>query len=350
MIPKPSLLRKQTAAPHGLIIRRPWDSPQCGCVVKKSCRAWSYVILEMQCIAGLFIIVCTLMAGLSTACAQDIEPRAYSNAPVGVNFLIAGFAYTQGGLAFDHALPVKNPQLETYNAVLAYARVLDLWGKSGKVDAIVPYTWLEGSADLDGQTVEREIDGLADAKFRLSINLYGAPALTLKEFTKYKQDLIIGTSLQVSVPLGHYDSSRLVNIGTNRWSFKPEVGVSKAVGSWTLEVAAAATLYTDNKDFFGGNTRSQDPLYSLQGHAIYSFPFGIWASLDATYFTGGRTTLNGERNADLQRNWRMGGTLAFPVNAHNSIKFYASSGVSSRTGNDYDLIGIAWQYRWGGGF
>lgn len=286
------------------------------------------VILEMQCIAGLFIIVCTLMAGLSTACAQDIEPRAYSNAPVGVNFLIAGFAYTDGGLAFDHALPVKDPQLETYNAVLAYARVLDLWGKSGKVDAIVPYTWLEGSAELDGQTVEREVDGLADAKFRLSINLYGAPALTFKEFTKYKQDLIIGASLQVSVPSGHYDSSRLVNIGTNRWSFKPEVGVSKAVGPWTLEVAAAATLYTDNKDFFGGNTRSQDPLYSLQGHAIYGFPFGIWASLDATYFTGGRTTLNGERNNDLQQNWRVGGTLAFPVSALNSIKFYASSGVS----------------------
>ena len=303
----------------------------------------------MQCIAGLFFIVCTLMAGLSTAYAQDIEPRAYSNAPVGMNFLIAGFAYTRGGLAFDHALPLKDPQLETYNAVLAYARVLDLWGKSGKVDAIVPYTWLEGSADLDGQTVEREVDGLADAKFRLSINLYGAPALTLKEFTKYKQDLIIGASLQVSVPSGQYDSSKLVNIGTNRWSFKPEVGVSKAVGPWTLEVAAAATLYTDNKDFFGGNTRSQDPLYSLQGHTIYSFPLGIWASLDATYFTGGRTTLNGEWSDDRQRNWRVGGTLAFPVNTYNSVKFYLSSGVSSRTGNDFDLIGIAWQYRWGGG-
>jgi len=303
----------------------------------------------MQCIAGLFFIVCTLMAGLSTAYAQDIEPRAYSNAPVGMNFLIAGFAYTRGGLAFDPALPLKDPQLDTYNAVLAYARVLDLWGKSGKVDVIVPYTWLTGSADLDGQTVEREVDGLSDPKFRLSVNFYGAPALTLKEFMKYKQDLIIGASLQVSVPSGHYDSSKLVNIGTNRWSFEPEVGVSKTVGPWTLEVAAAVTLYTDNKDFFGGNTRSQDPLYSLQGHAIYSFPLGIWASLDATYFTGGRTTLNGERNDDLQRNWRVGGTLAFPVNTYNSVKFYLSSGVSSRTGNDFDLIGIAWQYRWGGG-
>jgi len=290
-----------------------------------------------------------LVPGASTARAQEIEPRAYSNAPVGVNFLIAGYAYTQGGLAFDPSLPVDNPQLDTSSAVLAYARVLDLWGKSGKVDAIMPYTLLSGSADLAGQTIEREVDGLADAKFRLSINLYGAPALTLKEFAPYQQDLIIGASLQVSVPSGQYDPRRLVNIGTNRWSFKPEVGVSKAVGRWTLEGTAAATLYTDNTDFFGGNTRSQDPLYSIQGHAIYSFRSGIWASFDTTYFTGGRTTIDGARNDDLQQNWRVGGTLAFPVDARNSIKLYASSGVSARTGNNYDLIGIAWQYRWGAG-
>jgi hypothetical protein len=82
---------------------------------------------------------------------------------------------------------------------------------------------------------------------------------------------------------------------------------------------------------------------------IYSFPLGIWASLDAAYFTGGRTTLNGTLNDDLEQNWRVGGTLAFPVSARNSIKLYASSGVSARTGNNYDLIGVAWQYRWGGG-
>jgi len=90
-------------------------------------------------------------------------------------------------------------------------------------------------------------------------------------------------------------------------------------------------------------------MYSLQGHLIYGFRSGIWTSLDATYFVGGRTTVNGVLNSDLQQNWRVGGTLAFPVNRENSIKLYASSGVSARTGDSYDLIGVAWQYRWGGG-
>ena len=126
--------------------------------------------------------------GISAAHAQDIEPRAYSNAPIGVNFLIAGYAFTEGAVPFDAALPIKNAQLRTSNAVLAYARVLDLWGQSGKFDVIVPYTLLSGTAEVAGHPFERKVNGFADPKFRLSVNLYGAPALTLKEF----QDLRAG--------------------------------------------------------------------------------------------------------------------------------------------------------------
>jgi hypothetical protein len=121
------------------------------------------------------------------------------------------------------------------------------------------------------------------------------------------------------------------------------------VGPWILEGSAAVTLYTDNTDFFGGSTREQDPLYSAEAHVIRSFSHGIWGSLDATYFTGGSTKVDGVAKRDLQRNWRAGATLALPVNARNSVKIYASSGVSARTGNNFDLFGVAWQYRWGGG-
>ncbi len=294
-------------------------------------------------------VVAILAAGGPAAHAQDIEPRAYSNAPIGVNFVIGGYAYTRGGVAFDPALPAKNPQLHTSNAVLAYARVLDFWGSSGTVSAIVPYTWLSGQADLLGQTIERVVDGFGDALFRVSVNLYGAPSLSLKEFALYRQDLIVGASLGVSVPTGQYDPTKLVNIGMNRYAFTPQVGVSKVIGAWTLELAGGATFYTDNDDWFNGNARSQAPLYTTYAHAIYNFPAGIWASFDATWLGGGRTTVNGVLNSDLQQNWRFGSTLTMPLDLRNSIKLYASSGVSSRTGNDYDLVGIAWQTRWGAG-
>jgi hypothetical protein len=239
----------------------------------------------VRCLRAIAVL-CVLLAAAPALRAQEIEPRAYSNAPVGVNFLIAGYVYTQGGLAFDPASPLSEPDLTTSSAVLAYARVLDLWGMSAKFDAILPYTWLTGSALFVGEPVQRDVGGPADPRFRLSVNFFGAPALNLDEFASFEQDLIVGASLQVSVPWGQYDASRLVNIGTNRWFFKPEIGVSKALGPWTLEAQAAVTLYTDNDEFFGGRTRSQDPLYSLQGHAIYSFRSGIWASLDVTYYSG----------------------------------------------------------------
>ena len=158
---------------------------------------------------------------------------------------------------------------------------------------IVPYTSLEGTADYQGQPVERGVTGFGRPAFRLSINLHGAPALALSEFSTWKQDLIIGASLQVSPPWGQYDADKIVNIGSHRWSLKPEIGISKAAGPWTLEAQAAATFFTDNEDFYGGNTRSQRPLYSLQGHVIYGFRLG---NVDV-----GRCNLFRRRPLDHQR-------------------------------------------------
>ncbi|MFL6593495.1 MAG: transporter [Luteimonas sp.] len=290
-----------------------------------------------------------LAAATSSVRAQEIEPRAYSNAPVGVNFLIAGGVLTRGGLSFDSSVPITNAKLESESLVVAYARTLDLWGKSGKFDAIVPYTHLTGTADYRGQPVEREVVGFARPAFRLSVNLHGAPAVGLAQFGAWQQDLIIGASLQVSPPWGQYDADRIVNISSNRWSFKPEVGCSKAVGSWTLEMQAAVTFFADNDAFYGGTTRSQQPLYALQGHVIHAFASGKWLSVDATYLSGGRSRIDDVVNRDLQQNWRVGAILSLPVDKWNSIKFSASSGVSARTGNNFDALAVAWQHRWGGG-
>ena len=283
------------------------------------------------------------------ASAQDLEPRAYSNTPVGMNFLIAGYSYTSGNVAIDPSLQIENAELEVGGPLIAYARALDVWGKSGKVDVVVPYASLSGSAESDGQLRTRDVSGYADPRLRFSVNFYGAPALSLEEFAAYKQDLIVGASVQVSAPLGQYDGEKLVNIGTNRWSVKPELGVSKALGPLILELAAGVTFYTDNDDFFGGQTREQDPLFSVQAHLIYGFSSGIWLALDGTWYTGGQSTVDGVERDDRLNNTRVGLTLAFPVNRYNSIKLYGSTGASSRIGGNFDAVGIAWQVRWGAG-
>jgi len=173
------------------------------------------------------------MTALSTLSvgAQDLEPRAYSNTPIGLNFLVAGYTFTSGGVAIDASLPLKDAHIEVHGATLAYARSFELFGQSAKFDVVVPQAWLSGNAEFAGQPRERVVSGLADPRFRLSANVYGAPALSIKDFQGYRQDLIVGGSVYVWAPWGQYDPSKLVNLGTNRWALKAELGISKAIGS-----------------------------------------------------------------------------------------------------------------------
>ena len=287
------------------------------------------------------------LGGVPSAAAQTMEPMSYSNAPIGLNFLIAGYSHQWGNVLADPSLPVRDVEASVDAGNLAYSRIIDVWGQSGSLAMVVPYAWLSASGEVFEQARSTSRTGLADSSMRLSVNLYGAPALSLQEFRKYQQDTIVGVSLFVTVPTGQYDPNRLINIGTNRWSFKPELGVSKALGAWTLEAAAGVTFYTDNDAFAGNGVRRQDPLYSVQAHAIYNLNPTLWAALDGTYYTGGRTTVNGVIGDDLQRSSRWGGTLAYSIDRLNSLKLYYSSGLAARTGTDFQIVGLAWQHRWG---
>jgi Putative MetA-pathway of phenol degradation len=286
-------------------------------------------------------------SSVASADAQDAEPRAYTNTPVGLNFLLVGYLYSQGKMAFDPSLSIADAKFQQHTGALAYVRSLEVGGKSAKLDVIVPYSSFSADGVVSGQTRTREMSGLGDPRFRFSINLLGAPALSVKEFAAYQQDLIVGVSMQVSAPLGQYDNDKLLNLGNNRWSFRPELGISKAWGPWTIEVAPSVTFFSDNTDFYNGSLFAQAPIYLLRGHIMYNFQSGAWVSLDGSYFTGGRTTVNGVKSDNEQTNTRAGVTLALPVDRHNSVKLNASTGITTRTGSDVTVIGVAWQYRWG---
>lgn len=281
--------------------------------------------------------------------AQQLEPRAYANLPVGLNFLIAGYTYSSGGLATDPSLPLENAQLEVHAPLVAYARSFDAWGKSAKFDAVLAAGCLSGTAESNGVPVARDICGGLDPAFRVTVNFYGAPALSLQEFRGYRQDLVLGASLQVVAPLGQYDPDRLVNLGTNRWTFRPELGLSKKFSLFTVEAALGASFFTTNDEFFGGSTREQDPVVSTQVHLIYEFAGGTWLAVNGTYYAGGRSTVDGVKRNDELGNTRLGATLALPIDRHNSVKLFATNGVSVRVGEDFLTVGAAWQYRWGAG-
>jgi hypothetical protein len=252
-------------------------------------------------------ILCTLLVHaciFAIAHAQELEPRAYSPAPIGTNFLLVGYGYSDGSVLTDPSAPVTDVSAQIQSLALGYGRALELWGRSVNLGIAAPYY----RADVEGNVQETAAEvtrrGMGDARFRLATNIIGGEALTREEFATKKPATILGTSLSITAPTGAYNSERLINIGLNRWVFKPEVGVSQTVGDFFLEGSAGVSFFTDNQNYFGNLTKEQDPLGSVQFHGGYTFLPGLWLAVDGTYYFGGRTTLSGRESDDLQANSR----------------------------------------------
>jgi hypothetical protein len=278
--------------------------------------------------------------------AQQLEPRAYQPAPVGMNILGFTYQYSHGEVLLDPSVPIENVDARAQIAAPFYGRIFDFFGRQASVTIATPFAQLDATGDVLGEERSANRSGLGDPSLRLAVNLIGLPALNLKEFTSREPETILGASLTVTAPLGQYDSSKLVNLGTNRWAFKPELGLSYPLGHWNFEVYLGVWLFTDNDNFFGGQVRRQEPLVSTQGHVVYTFLPNFWASLDYTYYSGGQTTVNGQQKYDRQDNSRGGITLAVPVFLGQSIKVAWSKGVSTRVGSAFETFGASWQFVW----
>jgi hypothetical protein len=266
-----------------------------------------------------------------------------------MNVVALGYAYSNGNVLVDASLPLEDVSANVHTVVPGYVRTLNVLGLSAKLDAQVPISWASFKGQVNGEQRERSPSGLADPRMRFAINLLGAPALALPEFARYRQRTILGASLQVVAPLGQYDPARLINLGSNRWSFRSEIGVGQALQHWTFELAGGAWVFTENADFFGGSSLTQDPLYYVKGNVIYVFRRGLWLSFSAGHAEGGETQVNGVARNDLQSNNRVGANLALPIRRATTLKITYTNGLSTRLGADFNSIGVSIQYTWGGG-
>lgn len=291
-----------------------------------------------------FLIVITVFASLTPA--QEMEPRAYSRAPVGSQFIVFSYAYQTGDILTDAALPLRDVNVDLSAGSFAYGRTFGIAGRQANASLLAPYVKGRASGIVFEDRREVTRSGLGDLRVRFSTNLIGGPALSPKEFAAYKPKALLGASVTVIMPTGQYDSRRLVNIGSNRWSFKPEVGLSKPYGRWTVELVGGVWLFTANNEFFGGVKRQQKPLVSLQSHVIYTIRRRMWVALNANYYTGGRTVVNGVTNADKQVNSRVGATFALPLSQRQSIKVAFAKGLTTRFGGDLTTVVVGWQYAW----
>jgi Putative MetA-pathway of phenol degradation len=292
------------------------------------------------------IVAMALLLGASGISAQQLEPRAYSPNPTGANFAGVSYTYQTGDVVFDASLPFSNVTANINSTALAYIRTFGLFGRSASAGFVLPYAWGHIQGDVQEEFRQIHRSGFADMLLRTSVNLVGGPALTPAEFVKQKPSTTLGFSLFVVAPTGKYDPSKLINIGSNRWAFKPELGFTQPMGHWMFEVYTGVWFFTTNNNFFGGQTRTQEPIGTVQAHLSYTFRPRLWVAADYTYYWGGRSTVNGVLNADLLKNSRVGLTVAVPVTRGQSIKFAWSRGASTRIGADFSTYAVAYQFLW----
>jgi len=299
--------------------------------------------------AGLLaaLLLGGLLAPLA-ATAQELVPRAYWPAPVGTNVLSLAYQYSSGDVVTDPSLPLVGVESKIHVGQIGYQRTLGLLGRTTNAQLSLPYSSARTEGSYLGLPASRDVAGLGDARLRVSINLRGAPAMTPQQFRALAENptTLVGVSLLVQAPTGQYDDDRLINLGTNRWSVKPALGVIHPFSrQWMLEFELGGWFFGDNDDFLG-QTRKQDPILSTELHLVRQFDNGIWASLDANFYTGGRTTIGSETGADLQRNSRFGATVLWPFRRGHALRGSYNTGVVTESGGDYDTFSFSYVRVW----
>jgi hypothetical protein len=294
-------------------------------------------------LAPILLCVAVVPAG-----AQDLVPGAYTPSPVGFNVVTVISSFAKGDVTFDPSLPVEDGHATISGLGAGLGRSFGLAGRYANALVVVPLAHGHVQGRLNGQFEERTRQGFADLTARFGVNLYGARAMTPKEFVTYQSaatQTIAGVSLTVVAPIGQYDSTKIINIGANRWAFKPEIGISRRRGRWTIEGDFAGVFFTDNTNYLNGGVREQAPIAALQGHLIYTIRPGYWIALDANYWRGGRVTTNRVPALSLQNNSRAGVTFAVPFRRHQ-IRIAASAGAYTRLGGDFFSLGVSYSYAW----
>jgi hypothetical protein len=292
-------------------------------------------------------LLCLLLCAVPLS-AQDLDARAYARAPVKATFLIGGFSVSHGGVVTDASLPLTDVHATVETPSLGIGHSFDLFGKTAQAFAALPYSWAQASGNLVGEARQVTRAGLSDMRVRLSVLVRGAPAATLLEMAKAPRRTILGASLTVVAPTGQFFPDKLINLGTNRWSLKPEFAVSRPIRDrWLLDTYAALWVFTTNNSFYPGTlVRTQSPIGAFQAHLSYTFRPLAWAAFDATYYVGGRTTIQGVENDDRQSNSRIGATLVLPVGRRHSVKLAVSRGAIIRYGPNFSTVSVGWQTGW----
>ena len=282
------------------------------------------------------------------ACAQFTDARTYDNTPVGINQLELGYAYVHANASIDTSLVIAGANFNLNQGTIDYTRYLGWLHRLTWVGAALPIAGLSGS--ITGTNIQGSTIGVGDSSYEVAMLLKGGPALTMAQFESYKPTTSLGVRLTVAAPTGLYRSNMLLNLGSNRWSLKPEIALTHPFGSgqkWEFDAYANVSFYTDNTSYRGREILRQEPLPGLEGHISYSFNDSVWASLDTRYSFRGATVLNGVTQNNAQQNFILGSEVNISLNPRNSLVFEFARALVHDNGPALVGFTVKYDYTWG---
>lgn len=289
----------------------------------------------------------TMLLIVNRLSAQEMEPRSYAVVPKGLHALALSFTYSSGNVITEGSSPVQDLDVNNKVFNIGYVQTFSFFKKLARVSVSLPYGFLDGTAKFQGADTSASRNGFYDGRIKFGVNLFGSPVMTPKDFQKFQEHTVLGVSIVISVPVGQYFPTKLINLGSNRWGFKPEIGLSHREGRLFYEIYSGVWMYTANESYFHGHIQTENVLFSTQAHVDYTFKHGKYLALNGGFGGGGQTYINGLPQGDEEQNWRLGGTFSMPVfDKHQSVKAMINTGVATRAGQNFTAFTLVYQYNW----
>jgi hypothetical protein len=274
--------------------------------------------------------------------------RDWQNTPKDLNLVFGYYNRIDTNTPIDTTLPITGLSLNADLYLFRYARSFDIDGRNTAIQFIQPYADVSASFDnAQFFSGTKHNGGMGDTQVVFAHNIFGGPALSAEEFASWKPETFLTGALWVTMPTGDYDKDRIINIGSNRWVFKPELAFGTPIGPTWLEINTYVSLFGANKDYHGDSKLDQKPLYAIEGHYSYTINRALWVSLDATYNRGGESKIDGDWQDNKQENGLLGASLGFMLSPQFGGLIAYNDTVSERTGSpDVNTWTFRLQYVW----
>jgi len=303
-------------------------------------------------------IGCILLVCLYSTQASATDPRAYVNLPLGTSLTQLGYGTVSSDTSIDvNVAPALTDVELTVDMDLwfyRYAYFFEVAGQTAGVSIFGAYSKVD--AEL-GPFSNDDSWGWTDPTILFGMPLFGSPALSPEEFGSYHLDQSLVLVLYLTIPSGDYDRDSIINLGENRWAFKPELAYNLAIGEHGVggqfNLYANATMYTLN-DEAGGSALatgdqllSQDPKFGLEGYYSYDFNRAIWGSAGLIWTFGGQQYIDGEKQGEEEDLTNLALSLNGMVSPQNMLTLSYNHKLTSDNTDQTTWL-LRWMYLFGG--